>query len=166
MIKIDIDILRAEYIFYENDVYFGKLKMSRLKTEAILYLNSAEYLFKREKNWEGIFFCPLKDGYDLYAEKPVKPAYDYWISYQGQKYLLKPGELFRKKTQLHFELYNGRNILGSIKNFPKQDFLCMDFRIKLPKVCKCFIFWLACYSWKNKKGFVRAKSMLGGDIIN
>lgn len=147
MLSVVRKLFVPTYNFYNNKNYFGTLKASLLYPKALLFVKEGNYIFSREKWFEGRYFCSLNSYNKAIAEKPLRCGHEYYISQNDLKYHLRRGDLFYEKGEFHFDTLSNGHHLGSIKQNPTRFILSIDLDERIPKNIQCFMFWLSWLAW-------------------
>ena len=155
MIRVNKPPILPIYRFFSmEDECFGVLKASWLKPFANFSGKDGDYLFFREKQFEGKYFLS-SIGYSLLAQahKPNGMGIKYEVEFHQQEYNLIPGDLFYDRLHLHYEIYKGEELLGSLIRGKSLFKFIVDIKADIPPIIQIFIFWLALRAWMGERGW-------------
>lgn len=158
MIRAKKNPLLPIYKFHDENGELGTLNVSLIKPNARFSGKEGDFTFFREKPFEGTYFLSSA-GYSYLAQarKPNGIGLKYEVQFGQKEYNLEPGELFYDRMHLHYEMYKGDELIGTLLRGTSLFEYLVDIGNDFPPVFKIFVFWLSLRAWMGQRGWSLAK---------
>ncbi len=155
MFTIEKKIFFPVYHFKTESEYFGTLRAQKLRPQAKFIAKESNYLFIREKWFEGNYYCEKGDDTFAVAYKPHGIGLEYFIEYDNDVLFMKPGSDFVDKGKLEYDIFKQNKTIGRIFQNPTKFLLKMEFDPQIYSIVQCFAFWLAFRAWSCERAWQR-----------
>ncbi len=158
MLSVKRNFISDRYIFWDEKKTVGILKTPLFRQTAYFSGKEGDFLFSREKLFEGAFILADKENTSIIrANKPRGTGLEYTLKYNQQQYSLYPGELFYSRRLPHYELHMDDKLLGTVIRDLKLFRYLISIEEDIPPVVQIFIFWLSLQAWKGERGWRAAR---------
>lgn len=145
MIEGKLSFLTSRCSFSVDGESLGVLKYSYLRPKASFGGKEGDYLFFREKGFNGSFFLTNNASFIATAQKPNDVGFKYEVQFENRIYKLIPGDLFYERNALHFVVLSDEQELGVIAAVQREIEIAVD--PIFPASVQVFMFWLSFISW-------------------
>ena len=140
------------FLFFGEE-YIGELNPSFFKPKATYSSKEGEYIFYREKFFEGTFYLSSEKGlYLAQASKPNGIGFRYDVYVNNEIYALRPDV----QEGFYFKVLKNDQLIGTVSGSPYLKSKCI---IEIPNVSttiQIFMFWLAL---KSQQGNIRYRNI-------